>query len=114
MDTTRFLPLKPRDYHILFALSRSELHGYGLMKALEEQSGGLLQLDPTSLYRRLRALLRDGLVAEAGGAETGPADDPRRKYYRITQPGLAVLRAEVHRMRELVRGAEAARVVGSS
>jgi DNA-binding PadR family transcriptional regulator len=114
VDVARYLPLKPRDYHILFALSREDLHGYGLMKALEEQSGGLLQLDPTSLYRRLRALLREGLVVEAEGGETGPADDPRRKYYRVTEPGLAVLRAEIRRMRELVRGAEAARLVGGA
>ena len=106
MNVERHLPLKPRDYHILFALSRADLHGYGLVKALEEQSEGLLQLDPTSLYRRLRVLLRDGLVVEVEGEPRAPLDDPRRNYYRLTDLGLAVLTAEASRMRALVRQAE--------
>lgn len=112
MDVRRYLPLKARDYHILFALSRTELHGYGLMRATAEQSGGLLQLDPTSLYRRLRVLLRDGLVREVEEPLDGPDDDPRRKYYRLTDRGLAVLRAEARRMRGLVDVAKAADLVG--
>lgn len=111
MNVERFLPLKPRDYHVLFALSHAELHGYGLMKALEEQSGGLLRLDPTSLYRRLRVLLRDGLVAECDAGTEAPDADPRRRYYRITEAGMTVLRAEIRRMRGLVEDAEAARLV---
>lgn len=114
MDVQPFLPLKPRDYHVLFALSRARLHGYGLVKALEDQSDGLLRLDPTSLYRRLRALLRDGLVEEVEGADgAGDAydEDPRRRYYALTELGLAVLRAEARRMQILVRGAESARLV---
>ena len=111
MSVDRFLPLKSRDYYILEALSRTDLHGYGLMKALEGESGGLLRLDPTSLYRRLRALLRDGLVAEAEGDPDDLADDPRRQYYRVTALGLEVLRADVRRMQALVRRAENAKLV---
>lgn len=111
MTVDRFLPLKPRDYHILLALARTELHGYGLAKSLEAQSGGLLRLDPTSLYRRLRVLLRDGLVVDVEKEDDAGLDDPRRRYYRLTKLGRAVLRADARRMRELVRGAEAARLL---
>jgi DNA-binding PadR family transcriptional regulator len=111
MKVDRFLPLKSRDYHILMALSRVDLHGYGLMKALAAESGGLLRLDPTSLYRRLKALLCDGLVEEAEAKPDDITDDPRRRYYRITRLGLAVLRAEARRMQELVRRAEDQKLV---
>lgn len=111
MTVDRFLPLKSRDYHILMALSRENLHGYGLTKALEAETDGLLSLDPTSLYRRLRALLRDGLVEESEGDPDDFTDDPRRRYYRITRLGLQVLRADVRRMQELVRRAEDAKLV---
>ncbi len=111
MKADRFLPLKSRDYHILMALSRTNLHGYGLMKALEAESDGLLRLDPTSLYRRLRALLRDGLVEEAEDEPDDITDDPRRRYYRITRLGREVLRGDVRRMQVLVRRAEDAKLV---
>jgi DNA-binding PadR family transcriptional regulator len=111
LDPQPHLPLKPRDHHILFARSRGILHGYGLVKALEEQSDGLLRLDPTSLYRRLKSLLQDGLVSEAEAPREVPADDPRRRYYELTEPGLQVLKADLKRMRALLIRAEAVNLV---
>ena len=106
-----FLPLKPRDYEILFVLARGELHGYGLVKKIEARTGGLLSLEPASLYRRIRKLSADGLVAEAEERPSADADDERRRYYRITEQGRAVLAADAQRMRSLVDEAEAARLL---
>lgn len=108
-----FLPLKARDYEILFVLAREELHGYGLVKRIEERTGGLLRLEPASLYRRLRKLMADGLVEESEERPSPEADDERRRYYRITPLGREVLLAEAARMRSLVREAESERLLPS-
>lgn len=110
-DPTQFLPLKARDYEILFVLAREELHGYGLMKEIDARTDGLLKLEPASLYRRLRKLMTEGLVEEAGERPAPEADDERRRYYRITRLGRAVLSAEAARMRSLVREAETERLL---
>lgn len=106
-DPQRFLPLKARDYEILFVLAREDLHGYGLVKEIEARTRGVLSLEPASLYRRLRKLMAEGLVEEAESRPAPDADDERRRYYRITRLGRAVLLAEAARMRSLVREAEA-------
>lgn len=98
-DPRNFLPLKPIDLELLLALADQDLHGYGLVQAISEHTGGLLVLDPGNLYRVIKRLLADGLIAESdGGAEAGE----RRKYYRITPLGGRVLAKELDRLRHLV------------
>ncbi len=100
----RLSPVQPRDYLILFALADGELHGHGILKSVEEQSGGVV-FDPANLYRSLRKLERNGQVAEV--EERAATDDGRRRrYYRLTPLGSEVLIAEAGR---LVRLADAAR-----
>jgi DNA-binding PadR family transcriptional regulator len=91
------LPLKPADFHILLALAERELHGYGLMKAVEQQSGGSVRLELGSLYRQIARLVGSGLIE--GTAEEEP---DRRRLYRITGLGRKVLRAEARRLAALV------------
>ena len=55
-------------------------------------------LDPGNLYRVIKRLLADGLIAESGR----PSDEERRRYYRITPLGGQVLAAELERLRALV------------
>lgn len=94
-------PLHPEIFEILLALSGGPLHGYGIVKAVEENTGGEISLAPSLLYRRLRRLRTDGLVAEGGEA---PAErGPPRKEYALTPEGDAVLREEARRIRELAR-----------
>ncbi len=103
-NTDGLLPLLPRDYLILFALADGELHGHGILKSVEEQSGGVV-FDPANLYRSLRKLERSGQVREV--EELATTDDRRRRrYYRLTSLGSEVLIAEAGR---LVRLADAAR-----
>lgn len=97
-DPRNFLPLKPIDLELLLALADRDLHGYGLVQAISEHTDGLLTLDPGNLYRVIKRLLADGLIAESDhdGAEEG------RKYYRITTLGGRVLARELDRLRHLV------------
>ena len=99
----RLSPVQPRDYLILFALADGKLHGHGILKSVEEQSGGVI-FDPANLYRSLRKLERNGQVAEV--EERAGTDGRRRRYYRLTPLGSDVLIAEAGR---LVRLADAAR-----
>ena len=99
-DPRNFLPLKPVDLELLLALAGQDLHGYGLVQAISAHTDGLLVLDPGNLYRVIKRLLGEGLIAEADheGVEAGE----RRKYYRITPLGGRVLAKELDRLRHLV------------
>ena len=99
-----FLPLKPVDLELLLALADDDRHGYGLVQAISRHTQGLIVLDPGNLYRILKRLLADGLVAEAqprDATETGE----RRRYYRLTPLGGHVLAAELERLSSLVSAA---------
>ena len=87
--------LKPADFHILLALAQGPRHGYGIMKEVEDESGGAVRLEIGSLYRLLARLLESGLIEDADG-------DHRRRYYRITRMGRRVLKTEAGRLAGLV------------
>ena len=94
-------PIKPAVFYILLALAEQDRHGYAIMQAVRERSGGQVPLRTGSFYRHLAQLIADGVVAETSGR---PADDdPRRgTYYRLTAPGHRVLAAERRRLADLV------------
>jgi DNA-binding PadR family transcriptional regulator len=105
------VPLAPRDLLILAALIGGELHGYGLIKAVEARSEGEVELDPANLYRALRRMARDGWIREVTSAADAEA---RRRMYAITASGRAVLRREVERLDELLRQVRPALASGRS
>jgi DNA-binding PadR family transcriptional regulator len=105
MDVERYLPLAPRDLLILSVLGEAPLHGYGIIKAVEERSRSGVLLDPANLYRVLRRMRKAGWIREDVSAETpekGGEGDPRRKTYRITTIGRSILAAEVARLERLL------------
>ncbi len=107
-----FLPLPPATFQILLALVDEELHGYAIMKEVVERSEGTVRLGPGTLYGSLKRLLEGGLVAE-GGERTDPEmDDERRRYYRLTELGLSVARAEARRLDAMVRAARRKNLIG--
>jgi DNA-binding PadR family transcriptional regulator len=91
------LALKPADFHILLVLSEEDVHGYGLMKRVEEQSSGRVRLEVGSLYRLIGRLRDEGLIERAGEDEASS----RRRDYRITERGRRALDQEVARLREV-------------
>jgi len=109
-DATRFLPLSPDVFEILVALAEGELHGYGILKVLEARD---VRIAASLLYRKLRRLMDDDFVVEAASRRrTG--DDVRRRYYRLTPLGLAVVRAEAARIVELARSREIRRLAAGA
>lgn len=99
-----FLPLPNDGLFILLALASRPLHGYGIIRDVEERSAGETRLQTGALYRMLRRLLRDALIEECE-APPGEGGDPRRRFYRLTKRGRLVLDADVDRMARLVRAA---------
>lgn len=75
------------------------------MKGLEQDPGRPGRMLPASLYRRMRALFEQGLIAKAARRSDTAVDDQRRRYFRITTLGKRVARAEAHRLRDLLAGA---------
>lgn len=102
-------PLRLPVFHILLALSSGDLHGLGIADEIERASEGLVELGPGTLYRTLAELADAGLVRNVGAPGSGA--DPRRKYYRITKSGRAVLTAEAERLQRLVGEAKVRKVL---
>ena len=98
-----FLPLKPNWFHVLLSLADQEQHGYGIMQEVLERTGGKIRLWPATLYGTLKRLIDEDLIAESERRPAPEADDPRRKYYRLTPLGRRVLAAESERLEDLVR-----------
>lgn len=106
-DPASYLPLKPRLLHVLLALLETPRHGYAIMQRVEERTGGAMVLEPGGLYRTLRGMVADGLIVETDQRPDPEDDDPRRRYYRVTEFGREVAAAETGRLRELLGHAEA-------
>src|SRR5829696_9804643 len=101
-DPRSFLPLKPVELQLLLALAEEERHGYGLVQTIAERTGGVVTLEPGNLYRVIKRLLADGLVAETERRPAPDLADERRRYYRLTGLGGRVLAEELRRLETLV------------
>jgi DNA-binding PadR family transcriptional regulator len=80
-------------YHdVLRALADGEeRHGYAILEAVEEHTNGKVILAPGTLYRAIGRLLDDGLIVQTDRRPDPAREDERRRYYRITPRGRALL-----------------------
>jgi DNA-binding PadR family transcriptional regulator len=95
-------PLTPAVFHILLALSNGERHGYGIMKQVEADSQGNVNMGAGTLYGSLKRMLDAGLVKESDKRIDPEMDDERRIYYQITGVGTKALAAELERYKRIV------------
>ena len=102
-------PLTPAVFHILLALTAGERHGLGIADDVEAATEGAMRLGPGTLYRSLKEMTRDRLIAEVAAPERDA--DPRRKFYRMTAAGRRVLRLEAERYEQVVRIAKGRHVL---
>src|SRR6476659_7995001 len=110
-DPDQLLPLTPPVFHILVALSEGERHGYAIMRQVAEDTEGALQLGPGTLYGCLQRMLAAGLIEESDWRPDPQLDDERRRYYRISDFGIRVVRAEAKRLAAAVTSARARRLL---
>jgi PadR family transcriptional regulator, regulatory protein PadR len=87
-------------YYVLAALLDGRLHGYGIIKRVEQLSGGSAKLTTGTLYGALDRLAAQGLVEPAGEEQV---EGRLRRYYRITDDGAEAVRAEADRMTRAAR-----------
>lgn len=111
---TSFLPLTSTSFEVLLALARSDLHGYAMLRSVEERTQGRLKLHPGTLYRTLARLLELGLVGELEERPGPGDDDERRRYYHLTELGREVVVAETERLDDQVRAARKLKLRESS
>ena len=88
--------------HILIAIGPGERHGYAIMTEVDRMTDGAVRLAPGTLYTTLKRLLTEGLIEETDARPDLAIDDQRRRYYRLTLRGRAVVAAEVARLDALV------------
>ena len=108
MPKRKLDPLPAAAFQIMLALSDGELHGYAIMRAVEEQTGGRLRLGPGTLYGSIQALLEGRLIEEV----ERPGDtEERRRYYRLTAAGRKLARSEAEKMADVLRVARARKIL---
>ena len=107
-------PLTPAKLHILLALSKQERHGYGIMKQVESDSQGKVNMGPGTLYGSIGRMIEAGLIRESDKKIDPEMDDERRVYYKITGLGQKALAAELQRYREVVAVAKQKRLSPST
>jgi DNA-binding PadR family transcriptional regulator len=68
---------------VLRLLGQGPSYGNQLMERVGELTGGIVAVNPNTMYPLLRALEADGLVA----SEWEHPERRSRRFYRLTQPG---------------------------
>ena len=79
-------PLTAAMFNVLITLADGDKHGYAILKEVEEQTAGEVQLCTGTLYGIIKRLLAEGLIVESRHRPVED-DDQRRRYYRLTDPG---------------------------
>ncbi|MEV0587614.1 helix-turn-helix transcriptional regulator [Nonomuraea sp. NPDC050310] len=87
------------DALILAVLEDAPLHGYAIIEALQERSGGTLNVPTGTVYPALRRLERTGFLA----SEWATVGGRKRRTYRLTASGAGHLAGERTAWGEFVR-----------
>jgi transcriptional regulator, Acidobacterial, PadR-family len=78
------------DAMLLSVLEDQPLHGYAIIEALQERSGGVLNVPTGTVYPALRRLERMGYLT----SEWATVGGRRRRTYRLTASGRKALAGE--------------------
>ena len=111
MPKQRLSPLPGAAFQILLSLVGEDLHGYAIMRTVEQQTDGRMRLGPGTLYSSVRALLEEKLIEEVEGPNDSRAGDERRRYYHLTASGRKLAREEADRLADLLRVARAKNIL---
>jgi DNA-binding PadR family transcriptional regulator len=111
MPKRKLDPLPTAAFQILLSLADEDLHGYGIMRQVEQQTSGRMRLGPGTLYSSIQALLEDGLIEEVERSGGLQATDERRRYYRLTTTGRKLAQSEAERLADLLRAARAKKIL---
>ena len=102
-DRERIAPLRQPILAILLAIGDDSMHGYAIMRALEEKTDGRERILPGTLYAAISRMVGEGLIEELQAPKNDTSAGPTRRYYRRTARGRAAARDESVRLRALLR-----------
>jgi DNA-binding PadR family transcriptional regulator len=111
MPKRRLDPLPSAAFQILLSLAAEDLHGYGIMRQVADQTGGRMRLGPGTLYSSIQSLLEAKLIEEVDSREDASLNNERRRYYRLTSAGRKLARSEAERLADLLRVARARKIL---
>jgi len=113
MPKRKLDPLPAAAFQILLALAGGDLHGYGIMRQVAEQTSGRIRLGPGTLYSSIQALLEEKLIEEVESPEDARPGKERRRFYRLTSTGRKIARSEAERLADVLRVARAKKILRS-
>jgi DNA-binding PadR family transcriptional regulator len=111
MPKRKLDPLPSAAFQILLALVGEDLHGYGIMRQVAEQTDGRMRLGPGTLYSSIRVLLEEEFIEEVDSQRDTSQKTERRRYYRLTSAGRKLARAEAERLADLLRVARSKKIL---
>lgn len=101
--STRSLQKGSAEFLVLAVLDGRQRHGYEIAQLIEARSDGRLKFQAATLYPLLYKLEKRGWV---DGRWVEKAGQRRRRFYRLTAAGRAVLSERRKIWREFVRALE--------
>ncbi len=111
MPKRKLDPLPSAAFQIMLALADDDLHGYAIMRQVEEQTGGRLRLGPGTLYGSIQALLEGKLIEEVERPEDTKVHQDRRRYYRLTAAGRKLACSEAEKIADFLRVARIRKIL---
>lgn len=93
----KYVPMTETAFYILLSLTKPR-HGYGIIKHVEEISGGRVQLGSGTVYGTLLKMQKDRVIAVF-------ADEERKTIYEVTEIGKTLIVTEINRLKELYQNA---------
>jgi DNA-binding PadR family transcriptional regulator len=111
MPKRKLDPLPSAAFQILLSLAGEDLHGYGIMRQVADQTDGRMRLGPGTLYSSIQTLLEGKFIEEVDLREDTKLGHERRRYYRLTSAGRKLARSEAERLADLLRVARAKRIL---
>ena len=101
-------PLRPVVFAVFLALNEHALHGYAIMKAVNDRLRHRAIVGPGTLYRTLKELRDQHLITHT---QAPAGEDSRRQYYELTEAGRALAAAEAAHLADLVAAARAGHLI---
>ena len=89
-DINKYLPLTESTCYIMLTLVEP-LHGYAVMKKVEEISKGTVKVGPGTLYGAFTSLEKEGMIVKV-------KEENRRKSYVLTPKGKKALMNHIKRL----------------
>ncbi len=111
MPKRKLDPLPSAAFQILLSLAGEDLHGYGIMRHVAEQTDGRMRLGPGTLYSSIQTLLEEKFIEEVDQPEEIKLGQERRRYYRLTSAGRKLARSEADRLAGLLRVARTRKIL---